>query len=154
MPESSIEILGHSVGGVTYRHYAHRDPLGVQSDHDATSAHRIQCAATTELKGNALAVAENSIKPDRCQLVQQTVRHLRVSCGGVTTEASERIGFELAGCVQPMSRMKSSNCVRCSMECGFAISTPWPAYSKLAPFSPFHEGEWCSPSWKGEKGWG
>ena len=53
-----------------------------------------------------------------------------------------------------MSRMKSSNCVRCSMECGFAISTPWPAYSKLAPFSPFHEGEWCSPSWKGEKGWG
>ena len=27
MPESSIEILGHSVGGVTYRHYAHRDPL-------------------------------------------------------------------------------------------------------------------------------
>ena len=27
MPESSIEILGHSVGGVTYRHYAHREPL-------------------------------------------------------------------------------------------------------------------------------
>ena len=27
MPESSIEILGHSVGGVTYRHYAHRAPL-------------------------------------------------------------------------------------------------------------------------------
>lgn len=27
MPESAIEILGHSVGGVTYRHYAHRDPL-------------------------------------------------------------------------------------------------------------------------------
>jgi len=24
MPESSIEILGHSVGGITYRHYAHR----------------------------------------------------------------------------------------------------------------------------------
>ena len=62
--------------------------------------------------------------------------------------------FGHVGLVQPMSRMKSSNCVRCSMECGFAISTPWPAYSKLAPFSPFHEGEWCSPSWKGEKGWG
>jgi len=27
MPESSIEIHGHSVGGVTYQHYAHRDPL-------------------------------------------------------------------------------------------------------------------------------
>ena len=27
MPESSIEILGHSVGGLTYRHYAHRAPL-------------------------------------------------------------------------------------------------------------------------------
>lgn len=27
MPESSIEILGHAVGGVTYRHYAHRAPL-------------------------------------------------------------------------------------------------------------------------------
>lgn len=27
MPESSIEILGHSVRGVTYRHYAHRAPL-------------------------------------------------------------------------------------------------------------------------------
>ena len=24
LPESSIEILGHSVGGITYRHYAHR----------------------------------------------------------------------------------------------------------------------------------
>ena len=24
VPESSIEILGHSVGGITYRHYAHR----------------------------------------------------------------------------------------------------------------------------------
>ena len=27
MPESSIEILCHSVGGITYRHYAHRAPL-------------------------------------------------------------------------------------------------------------------------------
>jgi len=27
MPESSIEILGHAVGGITYRHYAHRAPL-------------------------------------------------------------------------------------------------------------------------------
>ena len=26
LPESSIEILGHSVAGVTYRHYAHRAP--------------------------------------------------------------------------------------------------------------------------------
>jgi hypothetical protein len=24
LPESSVEILGHSVGGITYRHYAHR----------------------------------------------------------------------------------------------------------------------------------
>ena len=31
MPESSIEILGHSVGGVTYRHYAHRDPLAFRA---------------------------------------------------------------------------------------------------------------------------
>ena len=31
MPESSIEILGHSVGGVTYRHYAHRDPLAFKA---------------------------------------------------------------------------------------------------------------------------
>lgn len=27
MPESSIEILGHSVAGITYRRYAHRAPL-------------------------------------------------------------------------------------------------------------------------------
>ncbi|MGE5192180.1 MAG: tyrosine-type recombinase/integrase [Deltaproteobacteria bacterium] len=27
VPESSIEILGHSVPGITYRHYAHRAPL-------------------------------------------------------------------------------------------------------------------------------
>ena len=27
VPESSIEILGHSVGGITYRHYAHPTPL-------------------------------------------------------------------------------------------------------------------------------
>ncbi len=26
LPESAIEILAHSIGGVTYRHYAHRDP--------------------------------------------------------------------------------------------------------------------------------
>ena len=31
MPESSIEILGHSVGGVTYRHYAHRAPLATKA---------------------------------------------------------------------------------------------------------------------------
>ena len=34
MPESSVEILGHSVGGITYRHYAHRDSVGVPGDHD------------------------------------------------------------------------------------------------------------------------
>jgi hypothetical protein len=27
VPESSVEILGHSVGGITYRHHAHRAPL-------------------------------------------------------------------------------------------------------------------------------
>lgn len=31
VPESSIEILGHSVGGVTYRHYAHRGPLAFRA---------------------------------------------------------------------------------------------------------------------------
>jgi hypothetical protein len=31
MPESSIETLGHSVGGGTYRHYAHRDPLAFKA---------------------------------------------------------------------------------------------------------------------------
>ena len=31
MPESSIEILGHSVGGITYRHYAHRAPLAFRA---------------------------------------------------------------------------------------------------------------------------
>lgn len=31
IPESSIEILGHSVGGITYRHYAHRTPLAFKA---------------------------------------------------------------------------------------------------------------------------
>jgi integrase len=31
LPESAIEILGHSVRGVTYRHYAHRDPLAFRA---------------------------------------------------------------------------------------------------------------------------
>jgi hypothetical protein len=31
MPESSIEILGHSVGGITYRRYAHRSPLAFKA---------------------------------------------------------------------------------------------------------------------------
>jgi len=31
IPESSIEILGHSVAGVTYRHYAHRAPLAFKA---------------------------------------------------------------------------------------------------------------------------
>lgn len=31
VPESAIEILGHSVGGITYRHYAHRAPLAFKA---------------------------------------------------------------------------------------------------------------------------
>lgn len=31
VPESSVEILGHSVAGVTYRHYAHRAPLAFKA---------------------------------------------------------------------------------------------------------------------------
>ena len=31
VPESSIEILGHSVAGITYRHYAHRGPLAFRA---------------------------------------------------------------------------------------------------------------------------
>ena len=31
VPESSIEILGHSVGGITYRRYAHRAPLAFRA---------------------------------------------------------------------------------------------------------------------------
>ena len=29
--ESSVEILGHSVGGITYRHYAHPAPLAFKA---------------------------------------------------------------------------------------------------------------------------
>ena len=31
LPESSVEILGHSVGGITCRQYAHRAPLAFKS---------------------------------------------------------------------------------------------------------------------------
>jgi hypothetical protein len=31
LPESSVEILGHLVGGITYRHYAHRAPLAFKA---------------------------------------------------------------------------------------------------------------------------
>ena len=31
VPESSIEILGHAAGGITYRHYAHRAPLAFRA---------------------------------------------------------------------------------------------------------------------------
>jgi hypothetical protein len=31
VPESAVEILGHSVGGITYRHYAHRAPLAFKA---------------------------------------------------------------------------------------------------------------------------
>lgn len=31
VPESSLEILGHSIGGITYRHYAHRAPLAFKA---------------------------------------------------------------------------------------------------------------------------
>src|SRR5438477_9272917 len=31
LPESSVEIPGHSVGGITYRHYAHRAPLAFKA---------------------------------------------------------------------------------------------------------------------------
>src|SRR3954466_6226844 len=41
VPESSVEILGHSVGGITHRHYAHRGRLAFQSDHDPTAANSV-----------------------------------------------------------------------------------------------------------------
>jgi hypothetical protein len=31
LPESSVESLGHSVGGITYRHYAHRAPVAFKA---------------------------------------------------------------------------------------------------------------------------
>ena len=31
VPESSVRILGHSVGGIMYRHYAHRAPLAFRA---------------------------------------------------------------------------------------------------------------------------
>ena len=31
VPESSIEILGHSARGIAYRHYAHRAPLAFRA---------------------------------------------------------------------------------------------------------------------------
>ncbi|MCE3016459.1 MAG: hypothetical protein ACK56W_15495 [Pirellula sp.] len=31
VPESAIEILGHSVQGITYRHYAGRDPFAYRA---------------------------------------------------------------------------------------------------------------------------
>ena len=31
LPESSIEILDHSLGGITYRHYGHRAPLAFKA---------------------------------------------------------------------------------------------------------------------------
>ena len=31
VPESSVEILSHSVGGITYRRYAHRAPLAFRA---------------------------------------------------------------------------------------------------------------------------
>jgi hypothetical protein len=31
VPESAVEIRGHSVGGITYRHYAHRAPLAFRA---------------------------------------------------------------------------------------------------------------------------
>jgi hypothetical protein len=31
VPESSVEILGHSVGGIAYGHYAHRAPLAFRA---------------------------------------------------------------------------------------------------------------------------
>jgi hypothetical protein len=31
VPDSSVEIRGHSVGGITYRHYAHRAPLAFKA---------------------------------------------------------------------------------------------------------------------------
>jgi hypothetical protein len=30
-PELSVEILGHAVGGITCRHYAHRAPLALKA---------------------------------------------------------------------------------------------------------------------------
>ncbi len=41
VPESSIKILGHSVGGVTFRRYAHRAPLAFGAIMSPSAAVRI-----------------------------------------------------------------------------------------------------------------
>jgi integrase len=55
MPESSIEILGHSVGGITYRHYAHRAPLAFKAI--------MTIPQPSARKGSVLAVDDRSANP-------------------------------------------------------------------------------------------
>ena len=38
VPESSVEIVGQSVGGITRRHYAHLAPPGLPDDRDTAAA--------------------------------------------------------------------------------------------------------------------
>jgi triacylglycerol esterase/lipase EstA (alpha/beta hydrolase family) len=48
VPESSIEILGHSVGGVTYRHYAQSRAARVSGDSDTAAAQRVLSSPTRQ----------------------------------------------------------------------------------------------------------
>jgi len=45
IPESSIEMLGHSVGGITYRHYAHRARLAFNANMTLPRSSKASCHA-------------------------------------------------------------------------------------------------------------
>ena len=51
VPESSVEILGHSVGEITYRRYAHRGPARVQGDHDPAAADGVRGTSSGVRRG-------------------------------------------------------------------------------------------------------
>ena len=60
MPESSIEILGHSVGGVTYRHYALRSPLAFKAIMTLPQPTSFFFPSSKVMKASALVAEDHS----------------------------------------------------------------------------------------------
>jgi len=66
VPESAIEILGHSVGGITYRHYAHRAPLAFKAIMTLPQPSLLLWLSSEAMTASVPAADDHSLRHARC----------------------------------------------------------------------------------------
>ncbi len=100
MPESSIEILGHSVGGVTYRHYAHCDPLAFKAIMSRSQPHLTRSCMDSMVSVRAVGASSFRRSSSRGGISAQTRGHARPPCAASPGSEVSRGGFLQNGLVE------------------------------------------------------